>query len=522
MIHKRINAKALLGLGFLLLVMGASGALMNPGREPDRSISARIGDVTWNHEVHARMVDIPNCQVCHHTEREGTTNPRPCSTCHKVENDHDLLIQADLFMDVVEQEYEGEHGPPPRVAYHAKCIGCHVAMEEGPMLCRDCHAPRSIGDHGSVTWDHYAHSRKFGIHAASGASHSKCIHCHHHDSEAETDADYRPCSACHEPAASRGDSTATGLKGIDGVTKVARHEDARHGECAECHVETNPENDTRSCKDCHEPWDHDVTQRELPNLEQAIHQRCQECHNAEYEDLTEQMPHTCNGCHQADPSWLVHEEFGHVLWSHARHGRYRDLECTTCHHQDLPGEPHLACSSCHGTGLFDNPPLGEALTERCLGCHQEEETGLERWDLMATEEPTVEFFEIEAPQGSFRWNHHAHALGDSFSCQECHHNILRENGEYVTARRTGKPWPETARRIQSCDNCHGAEGPVEDSAAEGSEAPALLEALQKVCLECHQRLGGGPQDWEAFFVEPRIDWETILEAASAHDQGATR
>ncbi len=352
MINKRINAKALLGLASLLILVGGLGALMRPGREPDRTISPRIGAVVWNHEQHARMEEIPNCQVCHHTEREGTTNPRPCSTCHKIETEHDMLIQADLFMDIPEQVYEDEHGPPPRVAFHAKCIGCHEALEEGPVLCRDCHTPSSAGDHGRVTWSHYAHSRKFGIDATEGTAHSECTTCHHHDTDTKTDGDYRPCSACHEPAAVRGESNATGLVGIGGVADVARHESARHSECATCHTETSPENDLRTCKDCHEPWKYDVLKRELPNLEQAIHQRCQECHNAESEEQTDRMPLSCDGCHAADPSWLASEEFGHVLWSHERHGRYRDMECEVCHHQDIPGEPHLACRSCHGSDPY--------------------------------------------------------------------------------------------------------------------------------------------------------------------------
>ncbi len=522
MIQNRINAKALLGLVAVLIVVGLSGSLMIPEREPDRVISSRIGDVTWNHEQHARMEDVASCKVCHHKEREGTAEPRPCSTCHRAEEDHELMIQADLFMAVPAQVYEGEHGPPPRVALHANCIGCHEALEKGPVLCRDCHAPGSAGDHGRVRWSHYAHSRRFGIDAAGGDPHSECVHCHHHDTAAETDGDYRPCNACHLPAEVRGESTATGLEGIGGVADAQRHAQARHGECAECHTESNPENDGRTCKDCHEPWVHDVTRRELPNLEQAIHQRCQECHRPAYRDLTARMPVTCEGCHDADPSWLVHEEIGHVLWSHERHGRYRDLECETCHHQDQPGEPHLACRSCHDSQLFENPSLAEALEERCIGCHREQGHGLDRWDLLATEEPTVEFFQVETAQGAFWWDHHAHALDDSFSCQECHHNLLQADGEYATAHRTSLPWPESARRIQACDQCHGPEGPLEGSPAEGSQAPSLTGALEKVCVECHQRLGGGPQDWEAFFADPEIDWEAILEAASRQRQEAQR
>jgi hypothetical protein len=521
-IAKRINSKALLGVAGLLTLLGIVGALMGPGREPDAVLSARIGDVAWNHEQHARMESIPNCQVCHHQEREGTLQPRPCSECHRVEDDLDLLIQADLFMDLPERVYEGDRGPVPMVAYHAKCIGCHEAMAEGPIICRDCHAPGSAGAHGRVDWNHFVHSRKLGIDAAGGDAHSDCASCHHHDPDAEGDGDYRPCGVCHQPAVVLGQSSATGLTGFADAVEAAQHANAKHGECAVCHLVTNPENDGRTCSDCHQPWEFDLAERELPNLEQAIHERCRDCHHPESETLTDRMPTSCAGCHQPDPSWISDPEIGNILWSHKRHGMYRDLECDACHHQDLPDEPHQACGSCHAAGLFGSPPLRAALSERCIGCHREREAGIETWSHLVTEEPTVEFFEITTEEGSFWWNHHAHALGDSFSCQECHHNILRQDGEYVTTIRTGGGWPDSARAIQSCENCHGETGSVVGSVAGGTEAPTLPAAYRAVCLECHQRLGGGPQSWEEFFVEPEINWEAILEELPAANEEDSR
>jgi len=521
-IAKQINAKALLGVGAALIIVGTGAALMTPKLEPDRAIGARIGDVKWNHEQHARMEDIPNCQVCHHTERPGTTNPRPCSDCHRIEHDHDLLIAGDLFMDIPAKKYEGDFGPPPMVAMHAKCIGCHEAMIEGPVLCRDCHQPGSAGAHGRAEWDHFSHSRKYGIDGGRGASRSDCVRCHHHDQDAETDADYRPCSACHLPAEARGESNATGLKGISGPGEPDRHQGARHGECVTCHTQENPEDDLRTCSDCHEPWRFDVAAEELPNLEQAIHGNCRECHHEGYEGLTARMPLTCQDCHERDPSWLENEEFGRVFWSHERHGRYRDMDCVTCHHMDQPGEPHLACRSCHGTGHFDNPSLKEALTQNCTGCHQEKQAGFTEWKQLTIKKESVKLFEIEAPEGSFHWNHYSHALGDSFSCQECHHSLLRRDGEYVTAQRTGLPWPDDATRFRGCGACHGPDGPKPGSPADGSDAPGKLEALKKVCLECHQRLGCGPQSWEAFFEKPEIDWERIKAESLEPTVEATR
>ena len=33
------------------------------------------------------------------------------------------------------------------------------------------------------------------------------------------------------------------------------------------------------------------------------------------------------------------------------------------------------------------------------------------------------------------------------------------------------------------------------------------EAFREICVTCHQRLGGGPLEWEAFFVKPDLEIE---------------
>jgi len=509
---RQIKVELLLGSALILILAGGVGALVRPDLEPDRTIESRFGDVSWNHEQHARMQEIVNCQVCHHKETQGTTQPKPCRHCHRLERDRDALILADIFMEKEEKrEYKDENGPPPRNAFHGKCIGCHKAMKEGPVVCRDCHTQIFSGEHGTVQWDHLTHSRKMDM-DCEDCNGNSCIKCHHKDTKALTDADYRPCSLCHEPAIAKGLKVATGIKGIGGPEGAARHEKALHGQCAVCHTENNPEEDLRSCKDCHESWVFDTEKKERPSIEQAIHMRCMECHNKEYAELEDSMPTACADCHRPDPSWLTGPEFGNVLWSHKRHGMYRDMTCDKCHHQDTPEEPHMACRRCHGTGLYENPAPEKAFEKRCIGCHKEKHTGLIRWDLLTTDKPTLEHYRIETDQGVFWWGHRSHAIGDSFSCQDCHHAILRENEQYVTAQRIKRSWPEEATRIQSCRKCHGSEGPVSGSVAEGTKAPALEKAFQKVCIECHVRLGGGPQTWDEYFEEPQIDDDNDEEA----------
>ncbi len=524
MARKRINAEILLGCAILLLVAGAAGALLRPPMEPDRTIESRFGDVIWNHEQHARMEAIVSCQVCHHQDRPGVTEPRACRSCHKANDAFEEMVQADLFLVRDKPEYKDDFGPPPYIAFHGKCVGCHKAMKKGPVLCRDCHQPITSGAHGLVQWDHRTHSRKLGMDENGVPVESNCVECHHQDKDATNDGEYRGCRSCHEPASVMGLTVSTGMVGIDGVKEIEKHKNAKHGECAKCHTEKDPEDDLRSCKDCHKPWTYDAAKKERPSIEQALHANCLRCHNEEYAKVTESMPVTCEDCHKPDPSWLASPENGHVLWNHRRHGMYRGMSCEECHHQDIPGEPHMACRKCHSTGLYDNPSLAEAFKKRCIGCHQEKKTGLESWDRLATEKASLEFHRIESEKGSFSFDHRSHAIADSFACQECHHNILRKDGVYVTSLRAKKEWTEEASRIQSCRNCHGVAGPVAGSIAEGTDAMAFEKVLEKACVECHQRLGGGPQTWDGFFVEPKINWDDAVKAKTTEikaEEGAS-
>ena len=236
----------LLAAGLVLSIgVGVAAYLVRPALEPDRVLPARFGNVVWNHEMHARMKEVANCQVCHHQERAGVNDPRPCRDCHRARSNRDALVVAGLHGIVEEHpEYGGDHGPPPMTAYHGRCVGCHTAMQAGPVGCRDCHAQEFSGDHGVVRWDHHAHARRHEI-AGASTMHERCVSCHHQDGEAAAEGDYRSCDVCHEPAAASGLELATGTKS---------HEKAKHGDCARCHLVRNPELDRRTCHDCHRGW----------------------------------------------------------------------------------------------------------------------------------------------------------------------------------------------------------------------------------------------------------------------------
>jgi hypothetical protein len=229
------------------------------------------------------------------------------------------------------------------------------------------------------------------------------------------------------------------------------------------------------------------------------------------------MPVRCLDCHEPDPSRIGDLDVGLVLWDHDRHAKYGEgVTCTSCHHTDAIEQPHMACQRCHGTGLFDNPTFAEALRRRCLDCHRERDNGLVAWSQVDTDRESVDWYRYEDEDGGFWWNHREHAVAWSFSCRNCHHGTLRRDGEYVTAAKAEAAWTGPATEIRSCRNCHGDAGPVAGSPAEGSKAPAWNDAFQKICLECHRRLGGGPQVWEDF-----RKFEPVTRPGSDPDSGPT-
>lgn len=461
-----------------------------PEREPDKVMENRFGDVVWNHELHARMKAISNCTVCHHTEQPGAMDLKPCSTCHTAQPNVEALITPELFTTVAAVTYEGENGPPPMTALHASCVGCHKAMAEGPVVCRDCHKQTFSGPQGLVTWDHTLHSRKLDM-DPEGAFDDDCVTCHHQDKDAKTEADYRACGTCHQPMVANNLAVATGTK---------NHETYKHGQCVECHIDFNPEDNAVGCIDCHQGMqvNYSVTK---PSIEQAVHQRCGTCHNSIEAAMNEKLPGSCVDCHDPDPSRISVPGLGTIAWDHNRHGKYGGIECQTCHHTEAADAPMIACSSCHGKEPEVELDLKASLEKTCLDCHTKEQAGLTTLASMVLEEGKGGHAKFESSEGSFWWDHRFHAVGTSLSCKNCHHNIIKEGDDYATALKIGKTWSAMDGHIKNCNSCHGEDGPVAGSVAEFTNAQSFPKAYEKICTQCHQKLGAGPQAWNEYFEQ---------------------
>jgi hypothetical protein len=512
--RKQIKIELLLPAILFLTVAGAGGMLIRPVENPDHVLPARFGDVEWNHELHARMKEY-NCQVCHHTERQGTTTPKPCHDCHALLHRDEALVLADLYLPGVEEQpgytVSGEQGPPAMEAFHAKCAGCHQAVKEGPVGCRDCHAQSFTGPHGTTSWNHRLHSRQM--------NQLDCEDCHHQDPEAEWDADYRACGQCHKPVDSLD---------VDMDTGLSEHEEEVHLKCAFCHTVDDPEAGAATCTECHPGMDPNPEgaaeeDKVPPSREQAIHKKCLECHNAYDPDLRADMPGVCTDCHKAGVSIFEGYSAGPAIWSHNWH-RYTELEdyheytCDKCHHTDIVGEPHQACDRCHGRDdFFGILNLEQAVHKRCLDCHEEEARGpLECTGCHSENRDELIVLRGESGEGVVWWSHASHADNMAFSCRECHHNAIIKDGFSFTACESVLDCPENAPDPQPCEACHvrtndfdktqlewmlSEEGEGEEEGGGALKALSLGEAVHGSCVRCHRKFEAGPAECEECHVK---------------------
>jgi hypothetical protein len=69
-------------------------------------------------------------------------------------------------------------------------------------------------------------------------------------------------------------------------------------------------------------------------------------------------------------------KMGVVTFNHLLHATLRTNSCETCHHTHQPGEPFMACATCHKgrpghtTGGAEVPKISTVIHLRCRGCHE--------------------------------------------------------------------------------------------------------------------------------------------------------
>ena len=348
MARRQIQAGVLLAAGAALLALGIIGVMASPAGEPDRQIVTPYGDVTWNHQLHARMKQY-NCQVCHQTEPKGFTKARPCSDCHKRFGDAQKAVTAHHEAPQgANKEEAAKEGAPAMIAFHSKCIGCHRAAKAGPVGCRECHAADNIG-------------KKQDIKDLTAEDGPKVAVLNHLQEK------YPAIAFKHE-----------------------EHVDYANG-CTDCHHHSFGVEAVPSCRSCHKTKGTPKGHKRL-GLMDAYHQQCIDCHNK-----NESGPTTCDACHgfpaegvAAPPSkeeykgpdvsilYQLQDIYEAVSFNHADHIDYAD-NCQDCHHHQLPLEKTPACRECHGhrVTVKGNKKLGliDAYHAECINCHLKNESG---------------------------------------------------------------------------------------------------------------------------------------------------
>ncbi len=420
--------------------------------------------------------------------KDGVIKPVSCLECHKPKDSSDFMILKDVYMKA--EGAKKEEVPSARVAFHNKCINCHNAGSEGPVGCYDCHRQSFSGKMGMVAWSHRAHSRQMGM---------DCMSCHHKDRDAQWAGEFRNCRECHDKAIELG---------VFWDSNIKDHKGINHGECGECHTIENPEKGVRSCAECHGAADRPGREGS-PSLEYAVHYQCMDCHNSHNRDMPADAPDECAECHGRSPSYLQGSTMGNVLWSHTRHNTFTPWSCEKCHHTGTNDEGlQLACDQCHGRENFgEAASLENAMHQNCGECHRKKRMGPDpATDCMRchNENPDLDLMFWDGTQGVVWWGHRRHAENMNFSCRECHHNTIVEQGFPVICEDLPDCPPGIAEP-QSCANCHPLskeqEGMMQGQMMMDMDAPLLGDAVHGSCKECHRRMGSGPVKCEECHVK---------------------
>ena len=226
------------------------------------------------------------------------------------------------------------------------------------------------------------------------------------------------------------------------------------------------------CASCHE---------KMKTL--ASHQNCEGCHglgsrhveNPGRETISFPSPEICLSCHQKQNSKLTgwhtssHKKAGLACFDcHAPHGddpalvksdRLRNSriteKCVTCHTEkkaqmNMPyhhpmREGVMACTDCH------NPHEDKALalvgmSERCGGCHQEQQGPWTYEHAPVTEDCTI----CHNPHGTV--NPGLLKVAEPFACIRCHSLAAAKHGTSDTGAAT-----PAASIYRKCTGCHGAQ-----------------------------------------------------------------
>ena len=169
------------------------------------------------------------------------------------------------------------------------------------------------------------------------------------------------------------DSAQAQLKKLVMPGEVVLSHAETEDECAACHQAFEKTSQNVLCISCHEEVADDITRR------------------GGFHGLNPDVPdEQCKSCHSehkgrdADISSLDVQTFDHLLTDFHLLGKHTDVECDSCHVDDLKyRDAPATCVDCHGDDDIHAGNLGEL----CGGCHTPEDWLSLDFDHNATDYP---------------------------------------------------------------------------------------------------------------------------------------
>ncbi len=300
------------------------------------------------------------CESCHENLHVLGASRVPaherCESCH---SPHDVKNAAEACVGC----HESVHPDHPKQA--GSCIGCHAPHPAGAAAkgiarpCSTCHqlAASDHDFHGGLACPacHVPHDFQLAL-----SNLSLCEGCHPREvAGASTNPGHRACQQCHRGLPHRPTKLEAGCETCH--APVAEMATKGHAQCTQCH-EPHGGAFATECKNCHA-----AEQRTAP----AGHQTCTNCH----EQHTGKQKAPCAACHAAESESPHGKIAGGCTNCHEPHGPVGVASppaCATCHDASkLPGlhtvAKHQDCKNCHSG--HDDP--GRAERAPCLGCHMD-------------------------------------------------------------------------------------------------------------------------------------------------------
>lgn len=188
-----------------------------------------------------------------------------------------------------------------------QCITCHHTTEtnDTPIACRKCHV---------TTFD-----ETFIVEHPDQFDDKQCESCHHQKASIDNfshddhslDYAYDDCQSCHHDESIEPEPQAcSNCHAKDGKEEIPNLKDANHARCANCHEDMYAQG-VEGCGFCH-------VRNDLKTQTPSVQKACSSCHEESVDQLvptrTAAFHGQCRGCHETMDA-----------------GPYRDDACDKCH-----------------------------------------------------------------------------------------------------------------------------------------------------------------------------------------------